>query len=282
MAGNYSDHPDEYCERDQALIYSSRLPGIAEAAGLKPANAAEELVIETFLTSLGYAGEAEKALSFSRRWCHYTGRSRYRNPAFTYTNAMRAIAKIVGAGYAIENRTKPGHRGWQSTLIPTPAFMSLWSHLTAQSDPTFDTRAETIILRSRDEEPKPLEYVDGPKVRNMRIAMEPVNEMLRSLGLDVPNAIKIRKDVLMFEGLHLDRFDRPVLKRQYVRVSNMAGRRIFADDFKHHGRFYCAPQNIPAGSRRTMWMNGERCIEVDYSAMHPTLAYHYSCNFRLR
>src|ERR1700722_9670930 len=100
-------------EHDQALIYSSRVPGIAEVAGLKPANAAEELVIETFLTSLGYAGESEKALNYSRHRGHYSGRSRYRKPAFTYTSAVRSVAKIVGAGLAIENRTKPGHRGRQ-------------------------------------------------------------------------------------------------------------------------------------------------------------------------
>jgi hypothetical protein len=260
-------------EHDQALIYSSRVPGIAEVAGLKPANAAEEFVTDTFLTSLGYAGESEKALSFSRHRGHYTGRSRYRKPVFTYANAMRSAAKIVGAGLAVENRTKPGHRGWQSTLIPTPAFTSLWSHLTAQSEPTFDTKAETIILRSRGEEPKPLEYADGRKTREMRAAMEPVNEMLRSLRLHVPDAIKIRKGVLMFERLDYDQHDRPVVKRSHVRVSNMAARRIFAPDFSHHGRCYCAPQNIPSDARANMLINGEPCVELDYSAMHPTLAY---------
>jgi hypothetical protein len=264
---------DEQDDSDQALIYSSRLPGIAEAAGLKPASANEELVIDTFLTSLGYAGESEKALSYSRRSAHYSRRSRYRKPAFTFTNAVRSAAKVVGAGLAVENRTKPGHRGWQSTLMPTPGFMSLWSQLTAQSEPPFDIKAETIILRSRGDDRKPLEYADGPKTSKMRTALGPVNEMLRSLRLDVPDAINIRKGVLMFEAMHLDRFDRPVVKRQHVRVSNMAGRRIFADDFKHHGRFYCAPQNIPSGARRNMLINGEPCVELDYSAMHPTLAY---------
>jgi hypothetical protein len=242
-------------KHDQALIYSSRVPGIAEVAGLKPASAAEALVIDTFRTSLGYAGESEKALSYSRHMGHYTGRSRYRKPIFSYTNAVRTVAKIVGAGLAVENRTKPGHRGWQSTLTPTPEFMSLWSLLTAE--PTFD-KAETLILRSRGEDPMPIEYADGRKTSEMRSAIEPINEMLRSLALEVPDAIKIRKGMLMFERLDYDQHDRPVVKRSHVRVSNMAGRRIFADDFSHHGRFYCAPQNIPADARRNMLINGER------------------------
>jgi hypothetical protein len=139
-------------EHDQALIYSSRVPGIAEVAGLKPASAAEALVIDTFLTSLGYAGESEKALSYSRHVGHYTGRSRYRKPTFTYTNAVRTVAKIVAAGLAVENRTKPGHRGRQSTLTPTPEFMSLWSLLAAEPTlrprPSSCDRAARIPCRS--------------------------------------------------------------------------------------------------------------------------------------
>src|SRR4030095_8241907 len=113
----------------------------------------------------------------------------------------------------------------------------------------------------------------GRKTREMRAAMEPVNEMLRSLRLHVPDAIKIRKGVLMFERLDYDQHDRPVVKRPHVRVSTMAARRIFAPDFSHHGRCYCAPQNIPSDARANMLINGEPCVELDYSAMHPTLAY---------
>ena len=58
-----------------------------------------------------------------------------------------------------------------------------------------------------------------------------------------------------------------------VRLSHKAGRRIFAGDFEHHGRFYCAPQNIPGDARRTMQINAEPCAEFDFSAMHPRLAY---------
>jgi hypothetical protein len=72
---------------------------------------------------------------------------------------MGAVANIVGAGLGIENRTLPGHRGWQSTITATPRLMSCWTETTA--DPVYDSNAETIILKSRDQEKRLLEYIDA-------------------------------------------------------------------------------------------------------------------------
>ena len=149
---------ERFTDRDHPLIYSCRLPGFAEAIGMKPASADQELVLDTFLTNLAMAGETERQLSYSRHRGHYR-RSRYRPRAFTYTHATRSVANIVGAGLGIENRTLPGHRGWQSTITPTPLLMSCWTETTA--DPVYDSNAETIILKSRDQEKRLLEYIDA-------------------------------------------------------------------------------------------------------------------------
>jgi hypothetical protein len=261
---------ERFTDRDHPLIYSCRLPGFAEAIGMKPASANRELVLDTFLTNLAMAGEAEKALSYSRHRGHYR-RSRYRPRAFTYTHAMRAVAKVVDAGLGIENRTLPGHRGWQSTITATPLLMSYWSD--AAEDPVYDSNAETIILKSRDEEKRLLEYTDAPLTRGLREEIGTINAMLRGTDIDVPGAIKLAKDLLLFEELAWDEYGRPFVKRHYVRLTDKAGRRIFAGDFEHHGRFYCSAQNIPSDARSTMTINGEPCAELDYSAMHPSLAY---------
>ena len=68
---------ERFTDRDHPLIYSCRLPGFAEAVGMKPASADQELVLDTFLTNLALASETEKPLSYSRHRGHYR-RSRYR------------------------------------------------------------------------------------------------------------------------------------------------------------------------------------------------------------
>jgi hypothetical protein len=261
---------ERFTDRDHPLIYYCRLPGFAEAIGMKPASADQELVLDTFLTNLVMAGETEEPLSYSRHRGQYR-RSRYRPRAFTYTHAMCAVANIVGAGLGIENRTLPGHRGWQSTITATPLLMSCWTETTA--DPVYDSNAETIILKSRDQGKRLLEYIDAPLTRGLREEIGTINEMLRDTEIDVPGAIKLAKDLLLFEVLDWGKYDRPFVKRHHVRLADRAGRRIFTGDFEHHGRFYCSAQNIPSDARSTMTINGEPCAELDFSAMHPTLAY---------
>jgi hypothetical protein len=112
-----------------------------------------------------------------------------------------------------------------------------------------------------------------PLTRGLREEIGTINEMLRDTDIDVPGAIKLAKNLLMFEELGWDENDRPFVKRHHVRLTHKAGRRIFAGDFEHHGRFYCSAQNIPSDARSTMTINGESCAELDFSAMHPTLAY---------
>ena len=271
MADFHYFNLDDHSERDQPLIFSCNRPGLADLIGLKPApSAAHELVRDTFLTNLALAGQAEKALSYSRHRGFYK-RSRYRLPAFTYTNVMRAAAEIVREGLGIETRTRPGHRGRQSTITATDALMTHWRDLDAE--PVYDSAAETIILKSRDEERRLLEYVDSPSIRAKRDQVRPINEMLNSLDLEVHDGTQVARNLLLFEKAGSDKQGRPTVKRHFVRLSHKAGKRIFAGDFEHHGRFYCAPQNIPGDARRTMQINGERCAEFDFSAMHPRLAY---------
>ncbi len=95
-------------ERDHPLVTSCRLPGIAEAIGLRPApSAAHERVRDTYLTNICMAGEAGKAMSYSRRRARYP-RSRYRAPDFTYGNVTRVAGELVGSELVEEDRTEPG------------------------------------------------------------------------------------------------------------------------------------------------------------------------------
>ena len=270
MAGYYFDEQDD-TERDCPLIFKYQVPDFAEAIGLASAPSADyKLVQNVVITELAMAAEIGKALSFSRRWGFYK-RSRYRCPAFTYTIMMRVVAELVREGLAIEDRTAPGHRGRQSTLMATPALYQAWLGLAP--DPVFDP-GETIVLRDRSPDRQLLEYVDTPRIRALRDQVQAINDMIASVDLSVPGAVQVAKYLLLFEKPDVDNYGSPIVKRQYVRLTpGNSGRRIFADDFKTHGRFYCPPQNIPSEARRSLRINGEPTDEADYSAMHPTLAY---------
>jgi hypothetical protein len=275
MANDFTYNLDDerFRERDHPLVTSCRLPGLAEAIGLRPApSAAHELVRDTYLTNICMAGEADKAMSYSRRRARYP-MSRYRRSDFTYGNVTRVAADIVGTELVTEDRTEPGVRGRQSTLKATPELMALWSNI--GRDPIYDGSDETIILKSRDEERRLLEYVDTPAVRAMRDDLRTINEMFASMDVEVPGGKEIANGLLLFEKPGKDKYGRPVIKRHHVRLSQKTGRRIFAEQFNRHlhGRLYVAFQNIPSDARKTMRINGEACIELDFEAMHPTLAY---------
>jgi hypothetical protein len=264
---------DEIRERDHPLVTSCRLPGIAEAIGLRPApSATHELVRDTYLTNICMAGEADKAMSYSRHRARYR-MSRYRRSDFTYGNVTRVAADIVGTELVTEDRTEPGVRGRQSTLKATPELMTLWSNI--GRDPIYDGSDETIILKSRDEDRRLIEYVDTPAVRTMRDDLRPINEMFASIDVEVPDGKEIANGLLLFEKPGKDKYGKPVIKRHHVRLSQKTGRRIFAEQFNRHlhGRLYVAFQNIPSDARKTMRINGEACVELDFKAMHPTPAY---------
>src|SRR5665647_3978785 len=121
MSKFYFDPQNEYFDRDCPIGLEWRAPGMAEALGLPSApDAGYERMRDMMLANLWLAAEGGRALSYSRHWGFYQ-RSRYRPHDFTYTTIMNIAAEIVDAGLAIENRTKPGHRGRQSTLTATPA-----------------------------------------------------------------------------------------------------------------------------------------------------------------
>jgi hypothetical protein len=52
-------------------------------------------------------------------------------------------------------------------------------------------------------------------------------------------------------------------------------KRVFNVDWKHGGRFYQAPHiTIPSACRKSMIINGEPTVELDYSGLHIRMLYH--------
>jgi hypothetical protein len=269
VAGYYFDEQDDYYDRDCPINLEWRAPGMAEALGLPSApDAGYERMRDMMLANLWLAAEGGKALSYSRHKEFYE-LSRYRPIDYTYRNILRVVAEIVETGLALENRTAPGHRGRQSTLTATPA---LYKPDTVQDDLLYQP-GEAIILRSRDEDRALIPYDETLRTRRMKKEVAAVREMHASTVIGVPGAVRVGNH-LLFERLVTDRYGRLQVKRQLVRmVPGNSGRRIFSERWSLHGRLYLWPQNIPSAARAKLTINGEPTVELDYSAMHPMLAY---------
>jgi hypothetical protein len=258
MGRFYWDNP---VQRDRPLITNCSVPGLACAAGLKPSSATEERDLEMLLTNIALADQEGRPLSYSRN----------KNHAYydiTFGRVRSGVAKIVSAELAVERRTKRGHRGWQSDLRATPALTEIFDKYGQK--PTYGPR-DSIILRSRR---------DGsllPKRpwRDLLRQVERINEMLgaTTIGLEMTGSLKLKNGLWLFERLDEDRFGNPRLIQQKLRLDNREGRRVFTSDHKHHGRFYCSPQNIPGSARLQMTLGGQRVVELDFASMHVMLAY---------
>jgi len=258
MGHFYWDNPVQH---DRPLITNCFVPGLACAAVLKPSSATEERDLEMLLTNIALADQEGRPLSYSRNKNHaYYG--------ITFGRVRSGVAKIVSAELAVERRTERGRRGWQSDLRATPALTEIFDKYGQK--PTYGPR-DAIILRSRR---------DGSLLpmrpsRDLLRQVERINEMLRAttIGLEMTGALKLKNGLWLFERLDEDRFGNPRLIQQKLRLDHTEGRRVFTSDLKHHGRFYCSPQNIPGSARLQLTLGGQQVVELDFASMHVTLAY---------
>lgn len=89
------------------------------------------------------------------------------------------------------------------------------------------------------------------------------------------------KDVALLntwtDALHVEY--QPSWSKRPVRILPDALRytRIFLDDFHKYGRFTALFQSLSKADRATMTIGHEPVCEVDFRAMHPTIAYTFSC-----
>jgi hypothetical protein len=257
--GFYWDHPVKH---DRPLITNCYVPGLALACGLTPSSAIEERDLDMLLTNIALADQEKRPLSYSRNRNH-----EYRE--ITFGRVLSGVAKIVAADLALERRTKPGQRGWQSDLRGMPAIAEIFDRL--GQEPIYGPM-DSIILRSRkDGSLLPLRRPMSDRKRQV----SRVNEMLTSLsfGLEQTVVLELKNGLLIFERLEDDGFGNPVLVQQKLRLDRMGGRRVFTSSLDYHGRFYCPAQSVPGSARLLSTIGGEQVVELDFCSMHVALAY---------
>jgi hypothetical protein len=254
----YWDNPVKH---DRPLLTNCFVPGLALAAGLKPASAREERDWDVMMTNLALAGQEGRRLSYSRNKQHD-----YRDT--TPRRVISAADNLKRFGLAEGRNSLPGRLGWQSDLVCPQILTDIFDRL--GKEPVYGS-SEPIILRSR----KDGSLLPLKPMRDRQRQVERVNEMLSGtvLGLEMTGAIRLRNNLWLFERLEEDQFGNPRLVQQKLRLDRMEGRRVFTRDLQHHGRLYCPAQNIPSAERLRCTLNGEQVVELDFVSMHVALAY---------
>lgn len=112
------------------------------------------------------------------------------------------------------------------------------------------------LLKLKDKEKKLMEYEDGEGTNTLRMVLLHANKLLASSD--------IRVDRKAFTSLKNVSLADKELFRSYSNGSFMEGGRVY-------GGFW---QTIPSELRKTITIDGEPTVELDYKANHPTMLYH--------
>jgi hypothetical protein len=248
-----SDHPLIGCWHPQDRKFLDRL-NLPQAKTQKRAQARDLILTETVVT---HRSNSYRWTSYSRRPAYYARPSRYRERPMTYATMVPTIDELAREGYLEHEKSKPGHRGWQSRFRASGALIKM-----AESEP-FNARhepIESIVLR--DANKKALEYVDNEETNRMRAELAEVNEAIRSSPIDY-DGIPGRDGKVLFlpDGRKLT-------------IQNDLHRVFSRGSFDLNGRFYGPTwQNLPKARRCEITIDGEATSESDHSWLHPRLLY---------
>jgi len=141
--------------------------------------------------------------------------------------------------------------GVPSLILPTESCISRVRLLEDHQITDISTPIDPLILRN-----SPFDYVDYT---------------------DEPNTLKMRHSIQAQNEVRVScRWACTTDDNRAITLSHsdLSCRRIFKGQWHVGGRFYCDAQNLPQAVRRTITINGEPCVELDYKSMHPRLLYH--------
>jgi hypothetical protein len=183
--------------------------------------------------------------SYSRSKNFYQSHELHR--LLTYRRVIRAVDELEAAGLIHNDKRAPGERGWQSSMIGTPALFEQMSRVLACGArlPVL-TPKNTILLRDAS---------------GNELFLRPTRDLARrSHDLEMINEAIISADVRSEQDVNLA----------------CSVRRIYNLSLNRGGRMYAMGvswQNMPKIQRDLITINGEPGVELDYGTLHPTMLY---------
>lgn len=185
-------------------------------------------------------------VSYSRRRQHYSDKPKiYRDGLYTFHKVLPAVEHLYKLGLIEHDQAPPGRLGWQSTMRANEQLVQIALPFIVKG---VQLRRPRTCLLLKDSEKKLIEYGRSGPIDTMEREISAFNEAL--LSIDLGSAIGHRTFL--------------------VRIFNNG-------TFSQGGRFYAAGggwQTLSKEERLHLTINGDPVAEIDYSELHPTLAYH--------
>ena len=213
-------------------------------------------------------------VAYQRGQNDYSPSSRYNELSINRKYIVKAVEVLVGLGL-LEN--KPGYYDRKdkanSKISRMRATINLIEQIEACGEIKIVSHSSRECIIKRDQNKRDIEYgrTSGKGKRDsqldigMRERLSQINTLLAQT--------EIKLDMTEAEFRSLNRELRKT-DRQEVNLDKFFLRRIFNKTFKKGGRFYNGWwQNAPRIYRSKILINGEPTVELDYTAIHPSLAY---------
>lgn len=186
-------------------------------------------------------------ISYSRSKDHYAKRKRH--PLLSFRKVITAVDILDRGGWIDHQRQVPGGRGWQSTMMATPPFLTSMLKILGEHPPLPLIRPFYAVLL-RDQDGVEVELHHSRELERMNRQIRAINEALTSIRVVGENGAALASPVVRIFN------EDPALTR---------GGRMYA--------FGNSWQNIPKRDRGRIKIDDEHVVEIDYSAIHPTMLY---------
>ena len=199
-------------------------------------------VTETGAAILLAGFTAESWLRYSRDRNRYTLPPQYRDRLWTYRKVVGQIDHLAKLGVLENEISDVGNLGTQSRLRLLPEAREKIAGLIGDRPLVQATPRQVIVLRDRGK--RPIGYRETRKIDRMRKKVEQINAITRT-----------------------------AIVSGYAAAPMV---RIWNETFDRGGRWYAlggAWQTMSKAERAALTIDGEPVVEIDYSALHPSLLY---------
>ena len=169
---------------------------------------------------------------------------------------------LIGFQTGFHNHPEYGNR--LSRIWALPILEDYFKEIQSLAFYDFHKDREVIVLR--DEDKKDIAYKRNSDVDQIRKTVDNYNSFLRETFIDIPY---LEKPTLKYKDSK--GYERYILINQQAKFT----KRVFnKSSFKLGGRFYGGWwQSISEEYRKDIYLNDLRTNEIDFTALHPILAY---------
>lgn len=244
----------------------------------KASKQALQSVILCLCQSIEYMQPPMTGITHSRTNTRTKLSERYKTNHYNAEIFTRALDRMGEAGYVTQHmgfRGKGYRKGLATLFLPTNLFHKwMHEHREELSLTQFMEYRELVVLKDAQKRFK--EYSESDYTKAMRQRIRASNKLRqqhtwRYIPLDKTywhtfnNTHKVKREYCHYvEGLtpfkELNRKDLECV-------------RIFSEDFKSAGRFFCSAQNLSKHERATLTIDNRPTVEIDLKSLHPRLLY---------